>query len=97
MTAPAAPRVLGVQVRFLFAAIFALGVAFGIATIASAASSPAAQNAVGASTSAIAPVVGLSGNVSPTTHLESNDSHAKTVSATGVAANTSTTGTNFVV
>lgn len=88
MTAPAAPRAVGAPARFFLAAAVAVGLLVGAAGAASAASSPAAQNAVGASTVALASFVGLSGDVSPATHLESYDSQAKTASATGVAANT---------
>ncbi len=88
VTAPTAPRAVGAPARFLLAAVLALGVAFGFATTASAASSPAAQNAVGASSLAAAPLVGLSEDVSPATHLETYDSQAQIVSATGVATDT---------
>jgi hypothetical protein len=71
-----------------FVVALALGVLISLlnAVPASAASAPTAENAVGASTVTLAPLVGLSGDVSPATHLESYDSQAKTVSATGVAA-----------
>ncbi len=88
MTAPAAPRAVGAPARFFLAAVLALGVAFGFATTASATTRAAAQNAVGASTVTLASFVGVSGDVSPATHLESYDSQAITASATGVAANT---------
>ena len=88
MTAPTPPSLLAPPARFLLAAVLAVGLLAGAAGAASAASSPAAQNAVGASTLAVSTFVGPSESVSPATRLESHDSQAKTVSATGVAANT---------
>ncbi len=97
MTAPATPNFLGVPARFFLAAVVAVGLLVGAAATASAASSPAAQNVVGASTVTLAPVVGPSGDVSPATSRESYDSQAQTASATGVAADSGAGGISSVL
>lgn len=73
-----------------FVVAFALGVltSWFNAVPASAATATVTQNVVGVSTAAVAPLVGSAGDVSPATHLETYDSQAQIVSATGVAANT---------
>jgi len=90
MTAPATPHVLGAPARFFLAAVVAVGLLVGAAASASAASSPAAQNAVGALGLTLAPLVGVSGDVSPAMSRDSYDSQVITASATGVAANSAT-------
>jgi hypothetical protein len=91
MTRAAAPHALGVPARFFLAAAVAVGLLVGFTTTASATTVPAAQNAVGASTVAVATHVGPSANISPAMSRDSYDSQAITASATGVAANTETT------
>ena len=88
MTRAAAPSLLRAPERFFLAAVLALGVAFGIATTASATTSPAAQNVVGASTVAVATLVGPVADVSPAMSRDSYDSQAIAASATGVADDT---------
>jgi len=92
MTATATPSRLGVPARFFLAAVVAVGLLIGGAVTASAASSPAAENVVGASTVTLAPVVGPTGDVSPGNSRETYDSQAVSASATGVAADSAMPG-----
>lgn len=91
MPAPTSLSLLRTPGRFFLAAIVTVGLLVGAAGTASATTPAATESAVGASTLAPASLVGLSGHVSPVRHLESYDSQAEIVSATGVAANTAET------
>jgi hypothetical protein len=86
MTRAVAPHALGAPARLFLAAAVGVGLLVGIAASASATTVPAAQNAVGASTSATAPLVGLSTDVSPAMGRDSCAPQTVSASATGVAA-----------